>query len=393
MPPQSDPTQAADGSYVERRAAELFLGEAAEERAPVVRAGYEAFTPFREEHELREAYGSQAEGEGHAAELEYEGSHQALNEAIAVIPEPHEHHIGPAGPEHSHEDGYSAAEMFEQTFPESGEAQHFADEEEESGADEVLSGLDRAVRLNRRYGEELGWRARYDAIARLLGFVDFTPDEKTFAEAVARWQRAQGLKNDGIVGPQTWARLRAALATDGGGRPSTGTRPTSFVPTPVESPGGGRIMDKREPDRADLVTVTGFGGKRIELHRHAAEAWRALVGAARDDGLRDPLLLPVSGYRGVEHQERLWRGALRKYGSPEEARKWVAPPGGSPHHSGRAIDFYIGGKNSSGNVANLRTLPAYRWLVANAARFGFYPYEREPWHWEYNPPTRTSEQD
>jgi hypothetical protein len=20
-------------------------------------------------------------------------------------------------------------------------------------------------------------------------------------------------------------------------------------------------------------------------------------------------------------------------------------------------------------------------------RFGFYPYSREPWHWEYNPPT------
>jgi hypothetical protein len=22
----------------------------------------------------------------------------------------------------------------------------------------------------------------------------------------------------------------------------------------------------------------------------------------------------------------------------------------------------------------------------NAVRFGFYPYPKEPWHWEYNPP-------
>ena len=27
--------------------------------------------------------------------------------------------------------------------------------------------------------------------------------------------------------------------------------------------------------------------------------------------------------------------------------------------------------------------PAYRWLVANADRFGFVPYPFEPWHWEW----------
>ena len=34
----------------------------------------------------------------------------------------------------------------------------------------------------------------------------------------------------------------------------------------------------------------------------------------------------------------------------------------------------------------MRTTPAYRWLVDHAAAFGFYPYDIEPWHWEYNPP-------
>jgi hypothetical protein len=171
------------------------------------------------------------------------------------------------------------------------------------------------------------------------------------------------------------------LPSDGLPLPSNG-----FTPTPVENPGGGRVRDHTPPAQDQIVVVTGVGGKRIPLHRLAASAWQALVSAARRDGIAAPLLLPGSGFRDPALQERLWRNALQRYGSPEEARKWVAPPGTSAHQTGRAIDFYLGGKIDSRNVAHLRTLPAYRWLVANAKRFGFYPYEREPWHWEYNPP-------
>lgn len=167
-----------------------------------------------------------------------------------------------------------------------------------------------------------------------------------------------------------------------------------FTPTSIENPGGGRIRDRTPPARDQVVVVTGVGGKRVPLHRLAASAWQALVTAARRDGIAAPLLLPVSGFRDPALQERLWRNALQRYGSPEEARKWVAPPGGSAHQTGRAIDFYLGGSNDSRNVAQLRTLPAYRWLISNATRFGFYPYEREPWHWEYNPPaTRAVESE
>ncbi len=161
---------------------------------------------------------------------------------------------------------------------------------------------------------------------------------------------------------------------------------SDFRPTPVEPHGGGRIQNKTAPKPSDVVTVSGYGGKRVPLHRLAADAWRALVIAARTDGLQAPLLLPVSGFRDPQHQQRLWNAALARYGSAQEARKWVAPPGGSAHQSGRAIDFYLGGSNSSRNVSRLQATPAYRWLVTNAARFGFYPYSREPWHWEYNPP-------
>jgi hypothetical protein len=158
-----------------------------------------------------------------------------------------------------------------------------------------------------------------------------------------------------------------------------------FQPVAVESPGGGRVRDNRDPAPRDCVTVQGMNGP-VVLHRLAAEAWAAMVRAARADGIAAPLLLPISGYRSSQRQAQLWRTALARYGSPGEARKWVAPPGSSAHQSGRAIDFHLGARNDSRNVGALRGTRAYRWLVANAHRFGFYPYEREPWHWEYNPP-------
>ncbi len=158
-----------------------------------------------------------------------------------------------------------------------------------------------------------------------------------------------------------------------------------FVPVPVEPVGGGRITDRTEPTPANVVLVQGTGGK-VPLQRHAAAALRAMTDAARAAGLAAPLLLPTSGYRSVARQRVLWQEALARYGTPEKARKWVAPPGGSAHHSGRAVDLHLGGRNRSTEVDRLRQTRAWKWLVANAQRFGFYPYEAEPWHWEYNPP-------
>mgnify|MGYP002140046610 FL=1 len=45
-----------------------------------------------------------------------------------------------------------------------------------------------------------------------------------------------------------------------------------------------------------------------------------------------------SGYRSPERQAQLWDAALKKYGSPEAARKWVAPPGRSQHGHGNAAE-------------------------------------------------------
>ena len=28
----------------------------------------------------------------------------------------------------------------------------------------------------------------------------------------------------------------------------------------------------------------------------------------------------------------------------------------------------------------------HKWLLLRGEGFGWYPYQNEPWHWEYNPP-------
>lgn len=78
-----------------------------------------------------------------------------------------------------------------------------------------------------------------------------------------------------------------------------------------------------------------------------------------------------SAYRSPEVQTRLWDEALAKYGSPEAARKWVAPPGRSQHNHGRAADLkYLSPE-------------AKAWAHQNAAQYGLaFPMGHEPWHIE-----------
>lgn len=78
-----------------------------------------------------------------------------------------------------------------------------------------------------------------------------------------------------------------------------------------------------------------------------------------------------SGYRSPERQKELFRNAVMKYGSPEAARKWVAPPGRSRHNQGIAADLkYL-------------TPGAREWAHQNASKFGLnFRMAHEPWHIE-----------
>lgn len=78
-----------------------------------------------------------------------------------------------------------------------------------------------------------------------------------------------------------------------------------------------------------------------------------------------------SGYRDIQRQQQLWIDALKKYGSPQAARKWVAPPGNSQHNKGNAADLGYGSD------------AARKWAHENAGNFGLsFPLANENWHIE-----------
>ncbi|HWM74315.1 MAG TPA: M15 family metallopeptidase [Nocardioides sp.] len=79
-----------------------------------------------------------------------------------------------------------------------------------------------------------------------------------------------------------------------------------------------------------------------------------------------------SGWRSPEYQEQLLDEAGAKYGSREEAARWVATPNTSAHVSGDAVD--IGSSD------------AQAWLSRNGAGYGLCQiYGNEPWHFELRP--------
>ncbi len=93
--------------------------------------------------------------------------------------------------------------------------------------------------------------------------------------------------------------------------------------------------------------------------------------------IRDKLGV-FSAKRSKEHQKELWDAALKKYGSPEAARKWVAPPGKSRHEQGLAVDLSYDGKSLAKAPADV-----VRWIHDHADEHGlFFPMSWENWHIE-----------
>jgi LAS superfamily LD-carboxypeptidase LdcB len=77
----------------------------------------------------------------------------------------------------------------------------------------------------------------------------------------------------------------------------------------------------------------------------------------------------VSGLRSSDRQAALWAEALKRYGSPEIADNWVAPPGHSMHERGLAVDL---GGDLSLALKLIGQLDLALWR----------PMSWEPWHFE-----------
>jgi cell wall-associated NlpC family hydrolase len=210
-----------------------------------------------------------------------------------------------------------------------------------------------------------------------LGHVAIALDGKTMLAA------------DGRAG----AVVVRTLPTDevlGVGRPSLGERAAVEVPGPrdgaLKVECGNTVYPKtalKTPDSPrewggypnglippSALCEIGVGSHRLRCD--AAAAWKAMSAAkAADTG--SPICITDS-YRTYASQVRL-------YGQKPAL---AAVPGTSNHGWGLAVDL-------CGGIEQFGT-PAYRWMSANAGRFGWlHPQwadpgngREEPWHWEYS---------
>jgi D-alanyl-D-alanine dipeptidase len=139
--------------------------------------------------------------------------------------------------------------------------------------------------------------------------------------------------------------------------------------------------------------------KGEQLNKHALASLEEMHAAARAEGVE---LQIEDAYRRPEDSAR--RAA--------QADNTMAVAKFSAHNLGLAIDFTLGftwhddvptdeghlkqktthtdWKETSTSpypkVVRMRESPAHKWLFVRGAEYGWYPFQDEPWHFEYNPP-------
>ncbi len=169
--------------------------------------------------------------------------------------------------------------------------------------------------------------------------------------------------------------LLSKVEKEGAGNPGLIARvdkgkalPKGFVPADLEA----------VEDRGISVSRPGH-----KLRRPALAALAAMDKAARASGIE---LLVSSAYRSYAYQAEVFARNVKELGE-SEARRVSAEPGMSQHQLGTAVDF--------GSITDaFADTRAGRWLVANAARFGWslsYPkgmegvtgYVWESWHYRF----------
>lgn len=136
----------------------------------------------------------------------------------------------------------------------------------------------------------------------------------------------------------------------------------------------------------DLVSIGASPeGRDIQLDRHAAAAWARMTQAASAQGIA---LAAYSGFRSIARQVEIIRRKLSAGENIDSILRVVAAPGYSEHHTGRAVDIGVPGTEPL--TEDFAGTPAFRWLEANAATFGFrmsfprgnpFGIAYEPWHW------------
>ncbi|MFH7025914.1 MAG: D-alanyl-D-alanine carboxypeptidase family protein [Heteroscytonema crispum UTEX LB 1556] len=125
------------------------------------------------------------------------------------------------------------------------------------------------------------------------------------------------------------------------------------------------------------------------MNRDAGLAFMNMIYAAREEGV---WIIPVSGFRDIQQQQKLFKGQIKRLGSTKEAAKISAPPGYSEHHTGFALDLTDGKSSKQDINVDFEKTEAFRWLTRRGKEFGFelsfgrnnpQGVSYEPWHWRY----------
>ena len=156
------------------------------------------------------------------------------------------------------------------------------------------------------------------------------------------------------------AASSSAASTDGAPRGEPGR----------EAPRDDGVVTEEDGALPAGVTVVDVGFPGVDnLDPGLLRALRDAATEAAGDGIE---LQVNSGWRSRDYQDELVREAVSRYGSEEEAARWVATADTSPHVSGDAVD--------------LGPARAADWLAEQGAAWGLCPvYRNEPWHFELRP--------
>ncbi|HKP69312.1 MAG TPA: D-alanyl-D-alanine carboxypeptidase family protein [Pyrinomonadaceae bacterium] len=221
---------------------------------------------------------------------------------------------------------------------------------------------------------QTGWNIYIPLIAQTIG-TEASPDSSEFALALSEWQGDAGMSPSGVLDEPTMQAFRQYWQSRRLGRSGL-TTPDALLSAP--------IVEFYDPTRSPDL---------LQLERETYAAYKKMIAAAAKDLKTEMRFTPdgelapgekflriVSAYRSPEYQAELRRK------EPNAGRAALAK--NSPHSTGHALDIYVGGEPvktlDSNRMIQVQT-PAYKWLVKNAHRFGFYNYFYEPWHWEYVP--------
>jgi LAS superfamily LD-carboxypeptidase LdcB len=144
------------------------------------------------------------------------------------------------------------------------------------------------------------------------------------------------------------------------------------------------------PGTPDLISAArldeGYGQKQVWLRPRALDAYRRMVAAARaevPEAAADREMLTIfSGYRSPAADAARCQADGNCDG--------IVRARCSAHRTGLAADIVVGhapgftvDSSADPNRLFMTRTATYRWLLANAGRFGFVNYPFEPWHWEW----------